>query len=353
MSEPPVGTARDSHRPRHLLSLGRQRGTVTDDRAELAEAIGRVETALASLRSELETAAADGEAGDGEGPPPEELLRIADEVAIPAMEATLLANQRALAATRDAVAAAREAAGVSDPDEASEEGDPGSDPDAAIEADAATDDTATDDSPTPVEVDVASDSGRSDAAPETDTPRDADGRDLEPAISQVEDALDDLRGALEDTESPVPEPAQEVLHEARSLREEIDWQVADAADRADRARRTQIPVGSQGSGQDGEGDAPDANGDQEADSAAPSNDDGSPTDDVSRDELDELDETDPVVDVEAELETIKREYEQRRETLPDWATDGESDGEPDEGSAGDAADGADSDDADPEPDSRN
>lgn len=287
---------------------------MTDERAELADAIGRLESALGALRSELERP--DGESGDE--PSPDELLRIADEVALPAMEATLLANRETLDVTRRAVAAARGGAGQAAEKTRQSDADDGA-----------------------VEVDVEIESAR-DATDDGEP-----GADLEPAIGRVEAALDDLQTALQGSELPPEGPARDVVRDARSLRREIDDRVREATAEADRARRTRIPVepaDEESEDGDGTGDAEAETGDREGEPDASGSARSSDAARAAEESPDEV-EAEPAVDVEAELETIKQEYARRRETLPDWAEEGddggqERDSEESHGGA-DAGDGVD------------
>lgn len=387
---------------------------MTDDppeRAELAEAIGTLEDALGALREELETE--HGSTGRDREPTPEELLRIADEVAVPALEATLAANRQTLAITRAAVRAAREErddrsaarsgsgdvggtdaregetgrTGADGTDQGTDAGDTNAGT-GADDTDAGTDDATgseSDDS-TAVSVEVSTDpdadrsGGRADAdrpeeqrtargsADESGADRPANERagdrpaDLGPAISGVETALGDLQTVLEGSEPPPEGPAREVLEEARTLREEIDRRVQEATEQADRARRTRTPADAT------RGTDPHATGGPTADATADVGDDtdGDPNGDVDDEgqtsdasgpdspdgetgvpdgALEDLEDPEPTVDVEAELETIKEEYARRRENLPDWATEDSDgrDGDWNDDQDGDRNDGRDGD----------
>lgn len=266
---------------------------MSDDHEDLGAAVADLEEALSGLRSDLERGA---DAPEGELPPTER-LRIVTEVAIPTLEGLLAANLRTLEATRAAVSSVQEET-----------------------ADGSSTDTT--------------ESGSSDAD------RPGEGRGDRPhgnAGDRVDAAVEEVHSALDGSTIPEDAPGRDLLQEAQDLRAEIGNEVDDASDAADRSDRTEIPIGeSDDSLADADGQSDD---DRAHDAAGLLDDDpapdagGRPDDDPARDADDRPDASEPQrtagsnpdVDVDAELETIKQQVEHRGD-LPSWSSD-QSDGE--------------------------
>lgn len=286
---------------------------MSDEHEDLGAAVADLEEALSALRSDLER---DADAPEGELPPAER-LRIVTEVAIPTLEGLLAANLRTLEATRTAVRSVQEETAA------------GAEADALDGSNAGADESSTD----------ASGSRSSDAdRPGADRPGAGRGdRQQGDAADRVDAAVEEVRSALDGSTIPEDAPGRDLLQEAQDLRAEIGSEADDASDAADRSDRTEIPIGeSDDSAADADGRSDDDRShgaDSRLDDDPGPDAGGRPDDDPAHGADDRPDASEPQrtagsnpdVDVDAELETIKQQVEHGGD-LPSWSSD-QSDGE--------------------------
>lgn len=147
------------------------------------------------------------------------------------------------------------------------------------------------------------------------------------ATDQLTRRLDDLRTALSETDLPQDGEARDIVSEARALTEEIESRVRDSRATVDDARRRDRREGrrddrdrgsrdrgdrDRGSrdrdGRRGRGDGRDDGPVEIAVGDPDDTDDGPEASDTEEDPADDP-ETGPEVDVEAELQSIKREFD--------------------------------------------
>ena len=117
-------------------------------------------------------------------------------------------------------------------------------------------------------------------------------------LSRLDDALADLQDAVEEGSLPREETARDILTEARGLREDLERQVRDAERTVDEQRRRERENEREAISASGQEPAEDESVDDEDDEDVES--DGSGDDDPPAGEQ---------VDVDAELESIKSRYE--------------------------------------------
>lgn len=168
------------------------------------------------------------------------------------------------------------------------------------------------------------------------------------ASDQLADRLDDLRTALSETDLPADDDAQTIISDARELTDEIEARVRDAdSARSDTRRnenRSRDRDDTRRDGSDTENDHAPADGadDGPVTIEVGGPDDGSDSDDDSTDAADgstEDQDTDdpPEVDVDAELESIKREMgddEKGEEEVSDGNADADTEDESDDSADG-------------------
>ncbi|WP_435130199.1 DUF7547 family protein [Halobaculum sp. D14] len=130
----------------------------------------------------------------------------------------------------------------------------------------------------------------------------------ERAAADVTDALGRLRTALDEADLPEDEESRDVVERARDLSAEIERRVAESRDavasQRDRERRTNRgddAVTIDVTDEDGDGDGDSADTGSTDDGRVSGNGDGAGDDDADRG-----DDESPQVDVDAELESIKR-----------------------------------------------
>lgn len=224
---------------------------------DLARTAGDLADSLRELRDEVgpRRRPRRGPFGLPRPPTPREVLQFTDEVAIPATIAILEVNIKLLEAVQKAIRLAETER------RAREQGE---------------------------EVaDRAREGGRA--------VRSGAGRVGRETLDQLDNALDELQTAVEEGSLPREETAREILTEARELRADLEAQVRDAEDTADEQRRRERENDREAGGERGAG-------------ISASDDDGE--DDPPSDETDgEEDETGPQVDVDAELRSIKDQYD--------------------------------------------
>jgi len=222
---------------------------------DLARTAGDLADSLRDLRDEVgpRRRPPRGPFGLPRPPTPREVLRFTDEVAIPATIAILEVNIKLLEAVQKAIRMAETER------RAREQGE---------------------------EVaDRAREGGR--------TVRSGAGRVGRETLDRLDDALDELQTAVEEGSLPREETAREILTEARELRADLEAQVRDAEETVDEQRRRER-----------ENDR-EVESERDAGISA-SDEDGAPASDES--DGDE-DETGPQVDVDAELRSIKDQYD--------------------------------------------
>jgi len=227
---------------------------------ELARTAGDLADSLRDLRDEVGPGRRPrrGPFGLPRPPTPREVLRFTDEVAIPATIAVLEVNIKLLEAVQKAIRLAETER------RAREQGE---------------------------EVaDRAREGGRA--------VRSGAGRVGRETLDRLDDALDDLQTAVEEGSLPREETAREILTEARELRADLESQVRDAEETADEQRRRERENDRE-AGRDR--DAGISSSDEDGENSASDESDG------------EEDETGPQVDVDAELRSIKDQYDDEDE----------------------------------------
>ena len=226
---------------------------------DIDEVAAELSDAMRELRDDLQQEAPSGPAGLPRPPSPREVLRFADEVAIPAAIAILEANIKILEAIQRGIRLADRERQVRERTE----------------------------------------DARSRAADVSET-----------TVNRLDTALSDLQRVVEEGSLPNNEAARDVLDEARSLRDRLDDQVQSATDTADSAREAErrIDIESEQPTEDDESDV-DRNADSDTE------DDGS-----TRDESDDSGATH--IDVDSELESIKRQYGDEPEPPDSESMDG-------------------------------
>ncbi|MFT4965087.1 MAG: hypothetical protein ACI9PP_002378, partial [Halobacteriales archaeon] len=202
--------------------------TPPDEREELAALAGDLETVLRDLRDEIEPDRQRGPFGLPRPPDPSQVIQFADEVAIPATIAVLEANVKLLQALQRAIRMTESGRQVRE--EGSAVGD------------------------------RAADISRS-------------------TLDRLGSTLEELQAASERTTATDGSPGEELIEEARRLRDEIDRRLRDAQG------TTTLDDFENADGDDGD-EATELNPDEEAESSA----------------------TEVPVDVEAELDSLKDEY---------------------------------------------
>jgi hypothetical protein len=180
------------------------------------------------------------------------------------------------------------------------------------------------------------------------------------ASDQLANRLSDLRTALEEADLPENEESRTILEDARELTDEIEARIRDSRDTVNEARRKsrEGSGADSGRGRDGRGSTADGSDGPvtievgDASENTDGSEDGSETGSESSEDDAEI-ENEPQVDVEAELQTIKRELGEdvdddggaddagADETEADdvGADEGNSDGDDANGSGDDTADG--------------
>ncbi|WP_435358227.1 DUF7547 family protein [Haloarchaeobius sp. DFWS5] len=149
-------------------------------------------------------------------------------------------------------------------------------------------------------------------------------------LGRVSDALTDLQSVLEGTELPENEHARGVLQEARDLREEIQRQV-DAARREDHTLDEYGPRGRDDA-DESHGSTPQSDSERGSTGAVAGDRDRSSENGDDRGNEIESDDEPVEIDVDAELETLKRRYGDDEDSV---------DGDDDEPSADGGATGTD------------
>jgi hypothetical protein len=174
-------------------------------------------------------------------------------------------------------------------------------------------------------------------------------------------SLSELRTALSEADLPEEGASRSIIADARDLTAEIESRIEESRREADAARRSDRS-GGRGDGRDPDGGSPDSDetspdpdgGSPDPDETSSGRDRGiridvtdpdtEPDDDAGGDGADES-ETDPApeVDVESELESIKRQMDGEES---DTVDEGAAADEPDDSATGDAVEGDDGDAAD-------